>query len=87
MPIVPGSVGSISAAHSVHVWRDDDDEVGEETFYDDGEEASKAFERLERGGQFQYGGLYAWNFIEHEWECLDAWPEDFTGFDPEDDEE
>jgi hypothetical protein len=68
-----------NANFSTHVWLNDDDDEGVNNPYSTEAEAREAFDRLEAGGKYQYGGLYRWNPGQDVWVCLDAWPEDFDG--------
>jgi hypothetical protein len=68
--------------YSVHVWRDDEDDEGIRNPYTTEEEARAAFYRLEAGKEFGYGGIYRWVEGKRDWDCLDAWPDQFDGFNP-----
>jgi hypothetical protein len=78
MPFIPDE-DSPSVKFSTHVWRDDDDDDGIANSYTSEAEAKQAFDKLEVGGQFQFGGIYRWVNATQEWACIDAWPETFDG--------
>ena len=70
---------SPSAIFNVTVYLDANDQEGKETAYSSLEDAQEAFIRLEASGQYQYGGLYKWSATKEDWDCLDAWREDWDG--------
>jgi hypothetical protein len=80
MPFIPDQ-NHHRAGYSTHVWLDDDDEEGVNSSYSSEAEARVAFEKLEAGGGYKYGGLYRWNPGQDEWVCIDAWPDEFDGFE------
>lgn len=78
MPFVPDE-DSANALFATHVWLDDNDEKGVASSFSTMEEAQNDFDRLEAGRSYGYGGLYRWNHARANWDCIDAFPEDFDG--------
>ncbi len=59
MPFIPDE-NNPGVKFSTHLWRDENDNYGIANPYTTETEARSAFDKLEAGGQFQFGGLYRW---------------------------